>query len=79
MVWGRNDPQVICEMLNYLSEEIRKCRAKAEDCARKAAAETDPKLKRDLLNLEKHWLSVARSYAYHERQSDHSDETRPPA
>ena len=34
-------------MLNYLSEEIRKCRLKATGCAWKAAAQTDSKLKRD--------------------------------
>ena len=54
-------------VLNYLSEEIRKCRLKAEDCARKAAAQTDLKLKKHLLNLEEHWLFLARTYAYHER------------
>jgi hypothetical protein len=63
-------------MLNYLSEEIRECRIKAKDCARKAAAQTDPKLKKDLLNLEEHWLSVARSYAYHEQKSDLLDEAK---
>ncbi|MGC2077632.1 MAG: hypothetical protein WA728_16680 [Xanthobacteraceae bacterium] len=63
-------------MLNYLSEEIRKCRVKAKDCARKAAAQTDPKQKKHLLNLEEHWLSVARSYAYHEQKSDLSDEAK---
>jgi hypothetical protein len=61
-------------MPNYLSEEIRKCRLKARDCAHKAAAQTDPKFKKHLLNLEEHWLSVARSYAYHERQLDLSEE-----
>jgi hypothetical protein len=60
-------------MSSYLSEEIRKCRLKAKDCARKAAAQTDPKFKKHLLNLEEHWLFVARSYAYHDRQSDLSD------
>jgi hypothetical protein len=63
-------------MLNYLSEEIHKCRRKAEDCARKAAAQTDPKLKKHLLNLEEHWLSVARRYAYHEQKSDLSVEAK---
>jgi hypothetical protein len=30
-------------MLKNLSEEIRECYHHAEDCARKAAAQTDPK------------------------------------
>jgi hypothetical protein len=57
-------------MPNYLSDEIRKCRRKAEDCAHQAAAQNDPKLKQDYLKLEESWLFLARSYAYHERQSD---------
>jgi len=56
---------------------MRKCRLKAKDCARKAAAQIDPKLKQDFLNLEEHWLFMAHSYAYHERQSDLSDEAKP--
>jgi hypothetical protein len=63
-------------MLNYLSEEIRKCRRKAEDCAQKAAAQTDPKLKQDLLNIGEHWLVLARSYAFHDRQADLSEQTK---
>jgi hypothetical protein len=50
-------------MLAYLTEEIRKSLVKAKDCARKAADQTDPKLKREMLKLEEHWLSVARSYS----------------
>jgi hypothetical protein len=49
-------------MLPFLTEEIRKCLVKAKDCARKAVDQTDPKIKQDLLKLEKHWLSVARNY-----------------
>jgi hypothetical protein len=50
-------------MLAYLTEEIRKSLVKAKDCARKAADQTDPKLRREMLKLEEHWLSVARSYS----------------
>jgi hypothetical protein len=46
-------------MLPFLTEEIRKRLVKAKDCARKAADQTDPKLKQDLLKLKEHWLSVA--------------------
>jgi hypothetical protein len=62
-------------MSNYLSEEIRRFRQRARDCAQQAAAQTDPKLKQDFLNLEESWLFMARSYAYHEGQSGLSDET----
>jgi hypothetical protein len=50
-------------MLAYLTEEIRRSLVKAKDCARKAADQTDPKLKQHFLKLEEHWLSVARSYS----------------
>ena len=50
-------------MLAYLTEEIRKSLVKAKDCARKASDQTDPKLKQEMLKLEEHWLSVARSYS----------------
>jgi hypothetical protein len=39
-------------VLNNLSAEIRECLQHAEDCARKAAAQTDPKLKEDFLEME---------------------------
>jgi hypothetical protein len=63
-------------MSNYLSGEIRKCLRKAEDCALQAAIQIDPKLKRDFLALEESWLFLARSYEYHERQSNLSDEAK---
>lgn len=63
-------------MPNYLSDEIRKCRRKAEDCAHQAAAQNDPRLKQDFLKLEESWLLIARSYAYHERQSDHAEKAK---
>jgi hypothetical protein len=44
-----------------VSEGIRDCLRHAEDCARKAAAELDPGLRKDFLDLEKHWLALARS------------------
>jgi hypothetical protein len=40
-------------MLNNLSEQIRNYYQHAEDCAAKAAAETDPQVKQDFLDWEK--------------------------
>ena len=54
-------------MLNNLSGEIRECLEYAEDCARKAAAQADPTLKADFLDLERRWLVLARSYDFTER------------
>ena len=54
-------------MLNNLSQQIRDCLQHAEDCARKAAAHTDPALRDDFLRLEKRWLDLARSMEFAER------------
>jgi hypothetical protein len=69
----------MCEgrvVLNNLSGNIRECFQHAEDCARKAAAQTEPRVKQDFLDLEQRWLSLARSYEFTERISDFSDETK---
>jgi hypothetical protein len=54
-------------VLNNVSEQIRECYRHAEDCAQKAAAQTDQKLKADFLDLERRWLILARSYDFTER------------
>jgi hypothetical protein len=61
-------------MLNNLSEQIRDCYAHAEECARKAADQTDPQLKQDFLDMERRWLTLAKSYELSERLEDFSDE-----
>jgi hypothetical protein len=63
-------------VLNNLSGDIRECLQHAEDCARKAAAQADPKVKQDFLDLEQRWLSLARSYEFTEQISDFSGETK---
>jgi hypothetical protein len=63
-------------VLNNLSERIRECLQHAEDCARKAAAQSDPNLKDDFLTVERRWLSLARSYEFTERLDDFSDEAK---
>jgi hypothetical protein len=63
-------------VLKNLSEEIRECYQHAEDCARKAAAQSCPKTKQDFLELEQRWLFLARSYEFTERLSDFSEETK---
>ncbi len=62
-------------MLNNQSEQIRECLQHAEYCARKAAAQTDPKLKGDFLDMERRWLVLARSYEFTERLGDFSRKT----
>jgi hypothetical protein len=63
-------------MLNNLSEQIRNCYLHAEDCARKAAAQTDPQLKRDFLDSERRWLLLAQSYDFSRRLNDFSVEAK---
>ena len=60
-------------MQNNLSEQIRDCHRHAQDCARKAAEQTDPNLKQDFLNLEESWLFLARGFKFNERLGDSSD------
>lgn len=62
-------------MLNNQSEQIRKCLQHSEYCARKAAAQTDPKLKEDFLDMERRWLFLARSYDFTEGLGDFSRKT----
>jgi hypothetical protein len=63
-------------MLNNLREQSRQCYRHAEDCARKAAAQTDPKIKADFLDVERRWLLLAQSYEFTERLGDFSNETK---
>jgi hypothetical protein len=64
-------------MLNKLSEQTKDCYAHAEACARKAAAQTDPRLRQDFLEMEQRWLSLAKSYELSERLTDFSGSRRP--
>jgi hypothetical protein len=54
-------------MLKHLGEQIRDCYRHAEDCAQKAAAHTEPELKRDFLDLERGWLLLAHSCEFSRR------------
>jgi hypothetical protein len=60
-------------MLEKLSDQIRDCYAHAAECARKAAAQTDPQLKQDFLDMERRWITLAKSYELSERLDDFSD------
>jgi hypothetical protein len=63
-------------LLNNPSEHVRECLRRAEDCARQAAAQTDTKMKDDFLDLERRWLSLARSYEFTERLDSFCGETK---
>jgi hypothetical protein len=76
----RDDRAPACKakrgMLNNLSAQIRDCHEHAEDCARKAAAQSDLQLKQDFLDLERRWLKLARSFELGERLTDFQAEAR---
>jgi hypothetical protein len=63
-------------VLRDLSEQVRECLQHAEDCARQAAMQTSRKSKEDFLDLERRWLSLARSYEFTERLDDFCGETK---
>ena len=63
-------------MLESVSEQVRECYEHAEDCARKAAAQTDPGLRQDFLDMERRWLALAKSYELSGRLGDFSQETK---
>jgi hypothetical protein len=49
-------------MAERLSAKARECLEHAEDCARRARAEPNPAIQRDLIEMERSWLQLARSY-----------------
>jgi hypothetical protein len=54
-------------MLQNLSKQVRHCLEHAEECAQRAKYERDPDLARDFLDMERRWLSLARSYQFSEQ------------
>jgi len=61
-------------MLENLSEQIHEYYEHAEECARKAAAQSDPALKQDFLDMEKRWLALATSFEFSRQLGDFSAE-----
>jgi hypothetical protein len=59
-------------MLVSLSDQVRECLGHAEDCARQAASQSDPRLRQDFLEMEARWLKLARIYELTEQLTDFS-------
>ena len=53
------------------SEQVSECVRHAEECARQAKAQTNPKFQQDFLDLERRWLRLARSYERSSGSSSH--------
>jgi hypothetical protein len=49
-------------MLENLSEQVLDCLRSAEESAERAKQEPSPCIRRDLLEMERRWLKLARSY-----------------
>jgi len=64
----------VADMLRQLSKEVSDCYAHAEVCARKAAEATADQSREDYLRVQRHWLTLARSYEFGERLRDFSKE-----
>ena len=56
-------------MLQSLSQDVRDCYLRAEDCAEKAKGAASPPLRSDFLRLEQAWLTLAHSYEFTSRLS----------
>src|SRR5262249_49050771 len=57
-------------MLQQLSQQVRQCYERAAEAKQKAGATGDRVFKADLVDMEKHWLVLARSYAFTESLGD---------
>ena len=57
-------------MLQNLSEQIRECLRRAEECKRLSKTALSTSAIKDYLDMEQRWLNLARSYEFAERLSD---------
>jgi hypothetical protein len=57
-------------MLQKLSTDIRECYLHAQQCRRWAEIEPTSRAKTDFLDMERRWLSLARSYEFAELLSE---------
>jgi hypothetical protein len=51
-------------MLQKLGDHISACLQRADDCKEAAAAETDERVRSHLLDMERQWRHVAKSYEF---------------
>jgi hypothetical protein len=57
-------------MLQNLSEQIRECLRRAEECKRLSKTALSTSAIKDYLDMEQRWLNLFRSYDFVERLSD---------
>ncbi len=62
--------QAECNLvLQNLSKKVRDCLQPAEESGQRARIERAPRLARDFLDMELHWLTLARSYQFGESRN----------
>jgi hypothetical protein len=61
-------------MLRKVQDQIAYCYQRAGDCRAKAVDASDTAAKQELLDLERRWLMLARSYELSERFTDYTNE-----
>lgn len=57
-------------MLEQFSDQIRMCYERAAEAKERADATNDPMLKAEFLNIERRWLTLARSYGFTQSLQD---------
>jgi hypothetical protein len=63
-------------MLQNLSQEIRECFRRAEECKRLTKTALTARAINDYLEMEQRWLALARSYEFAERLSNFTEPFR---
>jgi hypothetical protein len=63
-------------MLQNLSEEIRECLRRAEECKRLSKTAMIADAIKNYLDMEQRWLKLARSYEFAERLSAFTKQSR---
>ena len=63
-------------MLLKLSKEIRECYRRAEEARQKAEATDHLPTKAEYRDMERRWLSLARSYEFSERLANFTNEVK---
>ena len=57
----------MCAMPKSLSNQIRECYLRAEECRCWAETASPPSIRNDYLAMERRWLSLARGYEFAEQ------------
>src|SRR5215471_758730 len=74
LIWDSPSLGPLINMLQKLSEEIAYCYQRANECRAKAADAANEAASQEYYELERRWLTLARSYELSERITDFTGE-----